>query len=207
MSAASTPTASGPRWNATRREPGRLLGVRQLGVRLLGVRLMAFVKKRRKGVVLELTPDEVALLQTLPAQLTPIFEGGPAAIEGTDPVRDRLFPRAYLDPTEEEAEHNWQDMVHADLVKEKAAALAVLAESLERVADADRDAKLSLDREETEAWLSALNDARLAIGTTIGITEDHDPNLLDPADPEAQPFFIYDWLTMLQGTILEVMYG
>ena len=167
---------------------------------------MASVKKRRKGVVLELTPDEVALLQTLPAQLAPVLEGGPTASEGADPVRDRLFPRAYLDPTEEKAEHNWQDMVHSDLVKEKAGALAVLAESLERVANADRDAKLSLDRDETEAWLGALNDARLALGTTIGITEDHDPSSLDPADPESQPFFIYNWLTMLQGTILEVMF-
>ncbi len=117
-----------------------------------------------------------------------------------------MFPRAYLDPTEEEAEHNWQDMVHSDLVAEKSAALAVLAETLERVADADRDAKLTLDRAETEAWLSALNDARLALGVTLGITEDHDPSLLDPADPASQPFFVYDWLTMLQGTILEVLF-
>ncbi|MGZ8752417.1 MAG: DUF2017 family protein [Acidimicrobiia bacterium] len=167
---------------------------------------MASVKKRRKGVVLELTPDEVALLQALPAQLAPVLEGGPTASEGTDPVRDRLFPRAYLDPTEEKAEQNWQDMVHADLVKEKAAALTVLAESLENVADSGRDAKLSLDRDEVEAWLSALNDARLALGVTLEITEEHDPSRLDPGDPAAQPFFIYDWLTMLQGTILEAMF-
>jgi hypothetical protein len=153
-----------------------------------------------------LAPAEVALLQTLPAQLAPFFEGGPPASEGTDPVRDRLFPRAYLDPTEENAEHNWQDMVHSDLVQEKAAALAVLAESLERVADTDGEAKLILGREEVEAWLSALNDARLALGVSLDITEEHDPSLLDPADPESQPFFIYDWLTMLQGTMLEVMF-
>ncbi len=167
---------------------------------------MASVKKRRKGVVLELSRDEVALLQTLPAQLAPFLEGGPTPSEGTDPVRDRLFPRAYLDPTEEEAEHNWQDMVHSDLVREKAAALAVLAETLERVAGSDRDVKIILDRAEVEAWLSALNDARLALGTTIGIADDHDPELIDPSDPGSQPFFIYDWLTMLQGTILEVVF-
>ena len=167
---------------------------------------MASVKKRRKGIVLELTPSEVALLQSLPAQLAPALEGGPTPSEGTDPVRDRLFPRAYLDPTEEEAEQNWQEMVHVEVVKEKSAALAVLAASLERVADADGDAKLPLDRTEVEAWLSALNDARLALGATIGITEDHDPTRLDPSDPAAQPVFVYDWLTMLQGTILEVMF-
>jgi hypothetical protein len=166
---------------------------------------MASVKKRRKGVVLELSPEEVALLQTLPAQLAPLIEGGPPANAGTDPVRDRLFPRAYLDPTEEEAEHNWQDMVHSDLVAEKSATLALLAETLERVADADRDAKLTLDRAETEAWLAALNDARLALGVTLGITEEHDPTLLDPSDPSSQPLFVYDWLTMLQGTILEAL--
>jgi hypothetical protein len=166
---------------------------------------MASVKKRRKGVVLELTPEEVVLLQTLPTQLVPLIEGGPPAGEGTDPVRDRLFPRAYLDPTEEEAETNWQDMVHGDLVREKTAALAVLAETLERVSDADRDAKLTLDRAEVEAWLSALNDARLALGVTLGISEEHDPSLLDPGDPASQPYFVYDWLTMLQGTILEVI--
>ncbi len=167
---------------------------------------MASVKKRRKGVVLELAPAEIALLETLPAQLAPVLEGGPTEGEGANPVRDRLFPQAYLDPTEEQSERNWQEMVHSDLVREKAAALAILATSLERVADSERDTKLSLDREEVEAWLSALNDARLALGVTLGITEEHDAALLDPADPASQPYFVYDWLTMLQGSILEVMF-
>ena len=167
---------------------------------------MASVRRRRKGVVLELSQDEVGLLRSLPAQLTPLLEGGATAGEGSDPVRDRLFPRAYLDPTEEEAEHTWQDLVHPDLVREKAAALAVLDETLARVAGADDDVKVTLDRSEVEAWVAALNDIRLALGTSIGITEDHDPEHLDATDPAAQPFLVYDWLTVLQGTIIEVTF-
>ena len=34
-----------------------------------------------------------------------------------DAVTQRLFPRAYLDPTEEEAESQWQELVHDDLVE------------------------------------------------------------------------------------------
>ena len=40
---------------------------------------------------------------------------------------ERLFPRAYLDPTEEDAETEWQAVVHDDLVREKLAALDAVA--------------------------------------------------------------------------------
>ena len=63
-----------------------------------------------------------------------------------------------------------------------------------------------MSRDEVEAWLRRLNDARLALGVTLAITEDHDPTRLDATDPASQPFFVYDWLTMLQGTILEVVF-
>ena len=108
---------------------------------------MASVKKRRKGVVLELTArgGRVAAERSRPSSHRSSRE---VRRRTREPIRSAtgLFPRAYLDPTEEDAEHNWQDMVHSDLVAEKSAALASLAETLERVADADRDAKLTLDR-------------------------------------------------------------
>ena len=52
-----------------------------------------------------------------------------------------------------------------------------------------------------------LNDARLALGTTIGVTDDLDLSLLDPSDPESAAYAAYGWLTYLQGELVETLLG
>jgi hypothetical protein len=55
--------------------------------------------------------------------------------------------------------------------------------------------KLSL--EQAEAWLSAVNDVRLALGTTLGVTEDM-PDQLPEDDPRSPHLGVYQWLTWMQ---------
>jgi uncharacterized protein DUF2017 len=55
--------------------------------------------------------------------------------------------------------------------------------------------KLSL--EQAEAWLSAVNDVRLALGTTLDVTEDM-PEELPEDDPRSPHLGVYQWLTWLQ---------
>ncbi|GAB3468711.1 DUF2017 domain-containing protein [Actinophytocola sediminis] len=55
--------------------------------------------------------------------------------------------------------------------------------------------KLSL--EQADAWLSAVNDVRLALGTTLGVTEDM-PEELPEDDPRSPHLGVYQWLTWLQ---------
>ena len=47
-----------------------------------------------------------------------------------------------------------------------------------------------------------LNDLRLALGTRLGVTED-EPTDIDPADPRAQSWAVYYWLTALQDALVQ----
>jgi len=172
---------------------------------------VARVRARRGRVVVDLTGVEVQLLAGLGESLAPLLDGGPTSGVSTDPVRDRLFPRAYLDPTEEHAEGEWQSLVHPELVAQKSAALATLAANLadagaEGVAS-EQSVRAKLTASDAEAWIMALNDARVVLGVTLEITDSFDPRTLDPTDPTQAPFFVYDMLTHLQGALVEAVSG
>ncbi|MBV8950924.1 MAG: DUF2017 family protein, partial [Actinobacteria bacterium] len=104
-----------------------------------------FRRNRRGELVARLRPEELALLRGLPNELRALIDDpvpadpdviradpeGDAAPEAAEPIDDavrrRLFPIAYLDPTEEDAEQEWQRIVHPELVRSKLEALALLA--------------------------------------------------------------------------------
>jgi hypothetical protein len=62
-----------------------------------------FRRNRSGGFDVVLEPGEAAVLTRLCEELTTLLSAE-AEEERSDPVLERLFPRAYLDPTEEEAE-------------------------------------------------------------------------------------------------------
>lgn len=64
--------------------------------------------------------------------------------------------------------------------------------------------KLSL--EQADAWLSALNDVRLALGTTLGVSEDM-PEELPEDDPRAPHLGVYHWLTWMQESLVGALAG
>ncbi|MFN8036017.1 MAG: DUF2017 family protein [Acidimicrobiia bacterium] len=163
---------------------------------------------RRKGdsLTVTLAEEEVELLRQLPGELRSLLEI--ADDRPDDPVVTRLFPRAYLDPTEETAEEEWQGVVHSELVRERFEALAALTASLDRVAPSKRGRlEVVLTGDEVTAWLGVLNDARLALGTRLAITEDTDLSGVDPAGAQAPAYEIYRWLTWFQGELVEVLLG
>ena len=83
-------------------------------------------------------------------------------------VTDRLFPRAYLDPTEEAAEQEWQSLVHDDLVRERTDALVAMIADIEDATKVKRgEIEIVLDEERANRWCTVLNDARLALGTVL----------------------------------------
>lgn len=144
---------------------------------------------------------ELELLRSIPSELRVLYDD-----EGGDAVRNRLFPRAYLDPTAEDAEREWRELVHPELVRERLAALEVLTESLKRTSGAKRDTVTAeLDEDETAAWLGVLNDARLALGTRLEVTEATEYDDLDPDDPATPGLAAYAWLTYLQGELIETV--
>ncbi len=161
------------------------------------------------GAMAAAAPDEAGGSDAPATPGDPDAQNTPDALDAprpVDPIFARLFPRAYLDPTEEEAETEFQRLVHEDLVRERLAALSLVSVTLERAITRPGGlVELELSPDETQAWLGVLNDARLALGTVLGVTEDSNDDDLDPDDPETAPFAIYAWLTMVQGALLDAL--
>jgi Domain of unknown function (DUF2017) len=161
-------------------------------------------RRRDGGATVRFEGIEVAALRDLTAQVAQVLGGG-VPEHGTDPIRDRLFPRAYVDPTEDRAETDFQSVVHEDLVRAKADAVAGLLVMLGASTDRRDRLTLELDRSGVEQWVGALNDVRLTIGVVLGVTEDDDGDELPPDDPRAAGMATYHWLTWVQGTLVEVL--
>jgi hypothetical protein len=158
--------------------------------------------RRGEGVLVTLDANEVELLRTIPDEVRGALEK-PAAKD--DPVYTRLFPSAYLDPTEESAEQEWQELVHPDLLQSRLAALELVTATLDRAATKRGRAEVELAPEEVEAWLGVVNDARLTLGTRLGVTEDAESEAIDPSDPTAAAHAVYGWLTWFENDLLETL--
>jgi hypothetical protein len=165
-----------------------------------------FRRNRSDGLDVVLEAGEAAVLTRLCEELTTLLDDETGGAEGgSDPVVDRLFPRAYLDPTEEEAESDWQRLVHEDLVDGRRRAVATVEATLAGATVRRGRLELTLDQEQAQAWLAVLNDARLALGTRLDVTEDLDLSGLDPDDPETAPFAVYWWLGVLEERLIDVL--
>jgi hypothetical protein len=167
-----------------------------------------FARLGDTGIRVTLSAEEVELLTSLPEGLATLYQN-PAEVGAdapADPVRDRLFPRAYLDPTAEDAEAEWRALVHPELIGDRLAALERLRATL-GAATAKRRGRVTaeLTEDDVTAWLSVINDARLALGTRCGVTEETDFAVADPTDPTGQGLLVYSWLTELQAELIEAL--
>jgi hypothetical protein len=162
-----------------------------------------FERARDGTLTVRLAAEEVDLLRRLAGEMGELL----ANPDTGDAVLDRLFPRAYLDPTEEDAEAEWQRLVHPDLVAQRLAALEMLAGTLPETSGGDRTVEARLDAEQESAWLGVLNDARLALGTRLGVTDDDDLDEVSADDPNFVAWNVYGWLTALQGELVRVLLG
>ncbi|HEY2724331.1 MAG TPA: DUF2017 domain-containing protein [Pseudonocardiaceae bacterium] len=64
--------------------------------------------------------------------------------------------------------------------------------------------RVRLTDEQANAWLSALNDVRLALGTLLDVTEDM-PDELPSDDPRAPHLGVYHWLTWVQESLIQAL--
>ncbi|RKS76806.1 uncharacterized protein DUF2017 [Actinomadura pelletieri DSM 43383] len=175
---------------------------------------MSQVTKTRHGLKVRLEAEEVALLRALMEQLLALIGEAPGADDELaslgiaenattpdDPVLARLFPDAYRDDGKAAEEfRRYTEMGLRDGKRE--AATAVLG------ALGDPGADIVLDEKQAQAWLRALNDVRLALGTRLDITEEwyEEAETLDARDPRAPMFAVYDWLTTLQESLVRVLW-
>jgi hypothetical protein len=113
--------------------------------------------------------------------------------DAPDPALRRLFPTAYAqDPT---LEDEYQGLVHDDLLARRRAALDLV----EATVDATH-----LDEEALLAWMGAVNDLRLVLGTRLDVSEETDL-APDPDDPDAGPLAVYAYLGFLLESIVDAL--
>jgi hypothetical protein len=164
------------------------------------------VDARDGFVVLTLHEREIQVLQWVFSDLGRMLTEGASA----DAVTQRLYPRAYLDPTEERAENEWQDLVHGDLVEQRLSAMTEVVRGLDTavpVPGYDGAREILLADDHAAQWLRVLIDARLAIGTALEVTPEWDLDAIDPADPNFELHALYAWMTQLLGALLAVLGG
>ena len=144
------------------------------------------IRRRRDGrYAIGLERWERDLLRTLPGQLRDL-------LATDDPALERLFPPANL--TDDERNDEYRRLMRGDLLSSRLSSLDVLEETV----DAE-----TLDEEQLVAWMGAVNDVRLVLGTRLDVSEDMDP--IDADDPEAPAFAVYDYLTWLLGQIIDAL--
>jgi len=66
--------------------------------------------------------------------------------------------------------------------------------------------RVELTEDDAEAWISAVNDIRLALGTILGIGPDG-PDRLPAGHPMAAHLEVYHWLTVLQEHLVLGLMG
>ena len=91
--------------------------------------------------------------------------------------------------------------MHPSLLRERLDALELITVTLDRATLEGDWWRVDLTPEEVQAWLGVLNDTRLVLGTRLGVTEEE--RELDPADPEAGAYALYQWLTWVQGDLVQ----
>lgn len=147
---------------------------------------------------LSLPAEEADLLRALLPQLRGLLATG---LSDNDPSLTRLFPTAYANDPELDA--GYQALVRDELLEKRFASLDVIDELL---GESDEGPVASeVDGEALSAWMRAVNDLRLVLGTRLDVSEDDDPSDIDPSDPEAQAWAIYHYLGMLVSFIVDAL--
>ena len=136
---------------------------------------------------LDLREEERALIAAIVPDLRGLLADDP-----DDKMLTRLFPTARPDDPEAEAEY--REMVRDELVSKRMARLDLVAELAEATV---------LDQEQLAAWMGAVNDIRLVLGTRLGVTEDDDFDELDEDDPDSVARSAYWYLGWLMEHLVE----
>jgi hypothetical protein len=135
---------------------------------------------------------------------------GPTS-EPEDPVLQRLFPTAYTE--DPEAASEFRRFTEGSLSDGKAAAAITIIDCLEEAGlppELQEDGLMidvELDEPTAETWMRSFTDIRLALATRLGVEEGDEEfwYTLDDEDPRAQAHDIYEWIGLLQETIVEAL--
>ncbi|HEX2771031.1 MAG TPA: DUF2017 domain-containing protein [Micromonosporaceae bacterium] len=164
---------------------------------------MSMFRRHGEHCVATFAVDEVRVLRKVAAEVVGLLTDG---FDHDDPVVGRLFPDIYPDRPRDSAE--FRQYTEGDLktakIDQAGAILATLPDG--------SGGEVRLDPEAAEAWLRALNDARLAMGVRLDIKPDTDLGeelddavLRDPTSSRVFQLSVYAYLGYLQESLLNAL--
>jgi hypothetical protein len=181
------------------------------------------IRKRRKTVIVSFAEHEADILANLLRNLVELLYDGmpPRAAQSSDPlaalldndgptsppedvVLQRLLPDAYKEDDQAAAE--FRRFTERGLRDNKVTDAKRVLTAIEGAASVSDG--ISLEPDDQLAWLRALNDLRLAIGTRLDIQEEDDHTVwekLPDDDPRRLTYDLYDWLGYVQSALLHNM--
>ncbi len=134
------------------------------------------------GWTFNLDVEERALLTRLMGELRDLLTS-----TDDNPLLGRLFPTAYPDDEEKEAEY--QRLMREELVASRLASINLVTSLLAP------DAPAVFDEERTIAFMQSTNAIRLVLGSLLGITDDDSADAAEAAaSPEHQLYDFLSWL-------------
>ncbi|MFG2898597.1 DUF2017 domain-containing protein [Streptomyces zaomyceticus] len=180
------------------------------------------------GAAVALDDVEISILRSLAVQLMELIGPGDEPAEDADPLAalfaegpskppsdpalKRLFPDAYGDDSEElrAAASDFRRYTENDLRARKREDALVVVRALDALSAetaGEGGAVLKLTADESRAWLGALNDLRLTIGTRLEVTDEEGEQLyqLPDSDPRKPMVMAYLWLGALQESLIETL--
>jgi hypothetical protein len=136
------------------------------------------------------------------SQLEELFALSDSAGLPDDPVLARLLPDAY--PDDPAAAGEFRRYTESGLRSGKVAAARTVLDTLP-----EDGGRVRLSADQAAAWLRSLNDIRLALGVRLKVSEDREAMLeqAEQGSPQAAGLWIYDWLTLIQETLVEALAG
>lgn len=150
------------------------------------MRFRAPVRRAGDGFVIDVDDDEAALIGRLSGELRALL-----AEEPDDPAAQallgRLFPSAYLDDDELEAEY--QRLMREELVASKLAALDIV--------DATMADDRTLDEGGLMAFMQSINSVRLVLGTMLDVSDDPESDEVAAGFEESPEYALYGYLSWL----------
>lgn len=165
------------------------------------MRLVATLDAQEAGMLRGLVDEVRQLLEARTAQhptdelaeLTGMRAGPSSRPE------DRVLARLLPDFTTEDADlaAGLRSLHEPVLIDAKREAVAVVLDTLP-----ETGGRVELTPGEADAWLAALNDVRLALGTALDVSEDL-PEELAADDPRGPHLGVYQWLTFVQDSLVQ----
>jgi len=144
-----------------------------------------FSRDRHGRIRPGLQGPERDLLRMLPRQALEL-------VDHDEPTARRLFPVAYPDDAGAQAEYH--EMMGGQLLEHHRQALDTLAATVDAA---------TVELDDLQVWLGAVEVLRLVLGTQLDVSEDM--AAVPAADPRADQFTVYQYLSMLQDEIVDAL--